>query len=884
MQLHAGFGFEAVAQLCDYLAELGVSHAYLSPYLQAAPGSTHGYDVIDYGRVNEELGGAEAHRRMVTALHETGLSQVLDIVPNHMSIATAENVWWWDVLENGPSSRFAHYFDVDWAIPDVRLRDKVLLPVLGDHYGRVLEAGHVRLHREGSTFSVLVYDRRFPVAPDALGALLARAATRIESEALAFAADVLVGLPGPSMTDDDSRRRRHRDKTLIGAYLQRLFVEQTRVADAVDTILHEVNRDLRALDAFLERQNYRLAFWRTARYDLDYRRFFDINELAGLRTQSERVFRDTHQLVLEWVRRGEVQGLRVDHPDGLVDPAAYFERLRRAAPSAWIIAEKILARGEELPSDWPIDGTTGYDFMACVTGLFVHPEAEGPLTEFCAELTGFGLDFPTVVRHKKRYVLQQILASDSRRVTEAFRRVCDVHPRHRDYARQEMREALEELIVELPVYRTYVRAGTPASERDRRYVEEAVARARAARTEVDPALFELLRTLLTGEIGGELEREAVMRFQQLTGPATAKGVEDTAFYDYHRLLCLNEVGADPSHFGTSLAELHAMCGRMQRDWPTTMLSTSSHDTKRSGDVRARLAVLTEVPQRWTERVAQWVRYNERHRPTELPGFAMEYHLYQTLVGAWPISEERVQRYMLKAAREAKANTSWLRPDPSYEVALQDFVHALFGDGRFVAELSAFVAEIAPAGYANSLAQTLVALTAPGVPDIYQGNELWDFSLTDPDNRRPVDFALRQRLLRELRDLRPEQIAARYEEGLPKLWLVRQGLRLRRELPRAFAPGSSYEPVEVRGPDGEGVIAFTRGRSVAALARRFMLRCADRASVVLPHGRWRDVLSGRVLDGGEVTAAEVFAPFPVALLVAEASAPSPPPAGRPRPAT
>jgi (1->4)-alpha-D-glucan 1-alpha-D-glucosylmutase len=817
VQLRPGFGLDQAAALAPYLEALGVSHLFTSSVLQAAPGSTHGYDVVDPTRVNAELGGEDAHARLGAALAGHGLAHLLDVVPNHMAIGGRANPWWWDVLKHGPASRYAGYFDVDWEPPEQRLQNKVLLPVLGDHYGRALESGEIRLAHEYGELIVRYHEHAFPLDPSTLDPLLA----------------------GP-------------------------------VPDAA--AIARLNAEADALDALLERQNYRLAHWRAAARDVGYRRFFDISHLAGLRVENEAVFRDSHARVLDWVARGTLHGLRIDHPDGLRDPAQYFARLRAACPEAWIVAEKILTGEETLPADWPVDGTTGYDFLNHALGLFVDPAGEAPLTALYGGLTGEPTDFHALARDCKRQALTDLLGSELNRLTTLFLAVCERHRRHRDYTRHELHEALREVATAFPVYRAYARPGT-VSDTDRRRVEAAIAAAAAARPDLDRELLRFLADLLLLRVPGALETELALRFQQLSAPAMAKGVEDTAFYRYHRLVALNEVGGEPARFGTDPDAFHAFCARVQASHPRTLLATSNHDTKRSGDVRARLALLSEIATRWTEAVRRWVAHNARHRRGAAPDSNMEYLLYQTLVGAWPVEAPRVLAYLEKAAREAKQHTSWLRPDAAYEDALRDFAAAVLDDAQFRADLSGFVAPLVWPGRVNGLSQTLLKLAAPGVAHVYQGTELWDLSLVDPDNRRPVDFDLRRRLLDELPRLSPEQVVARADEGLPKLWVIRQALHLRRQRPAPFGAGAAgaYAPLAAEGVKAKHAVAFLRGGEVAAVAPRLVIGLDGDwgdTTLALPSGRWRNVLDGESLDGGRVPLACLLRRFPVALLARE----------------
>ncbi|HYU33077.1 MAG TPA: malto-oligosyltrehalose synthase [Thermoanaerobaculia bacterium] len=881
VQLRPEFGFDQTAEIADYLAELGVTHLYSSPYLQAARGSAHGYDVIDHSRVNDELGGAAAHARLGESLERHGLGQVLDIVPNHMAITERRNSWWWDVLENGPASLWAGYFDVDWDPPQQRLRNTVLLPILGDHYGRILEAGELRLVRRGGKFEIHYHEddreHQMPVAPRSLDDLLRAAAGRCGSPDLAFIADACGGLPLATATDRESSARRHRDKEVLAGQLARLCEEVPGIAAAVDAVVGEINADPDRLDDLLARQNFRPAFWRTAGRELDYRRFFDVHTLVGLRVEDERVFADTHALVLDWLCRGVLDGVRIDHPDGLRDPLEYFQRLRAAAPEAWIVVEKILEPGELLPVDWPVNGTTGYDFANLAGGVLVDPAGAQPLTDLYLEMIeerrSSGGDWPRMVREKKLLVLQELLASDVNRLGEVFLAVCERHRRFRDFTRFELREAVRELAADFPVYRTYVRPAEGAvGEQDARFLDEAFQRALEHRPDLPADLFDFFRDLLLLRIRGELggpEAELVTRFQQLTGPAMAKGVEDTAFYTFHRLVALNEVGGDPGRFGVPLAEFHRSCAATRERWPSTLLATSTHDTKRSEDVRARLYLLSEIPERWSEAVRRWSDLAEKYRTDGAPDRNTAYLLWQTLVGAWPIGSDRAAAYMEKAARESKAATAWTRVDETWEEALRRFVAGVLDDPGIAADLEAFVEPLVEPGRINSLALTLLRLACPGIPDTYQGSELWDLSLVDPDNRRPVDYGLRRRLLDELeRGLSPEEILARADEGLPKLWLLRQGLHLRRRRPEAFGPRGGYRPLPVRGGRAEHAVAFARGEEAVAIAPRLILGLAGdwgETSVELPVGGWRNELTGDELEGGERKVGELLARFPVALL-------------------
>jgi (1->4)-alpha-D-glucan 1-alpha-D-glucosylmutase len=878
LQLTPGSGFEAARDVADYLRDLGVSHMYCSPYLQAAPGSTHGYDVVDYLHVNAELGGEAGRQELCRKLVECRLGQVLDIVPNHMAIAGQHNAWWWDTLENGAASRYAPYFDIEWNAPEERLRNKIVLPLLGDHYGLVLAAGDLKLERRAGSFVIRYYEHTFPVSPESLAPLLAKAAERAGSAQLGFLADSLAHLPGAADSDWASLEAHHRDKEVIRELLTRLLAEQPEASARIDAVVEETNGNIEQLDALLSRQNYRLSRWRTAERELVYRRFFDINTLVGVRTEDQRVFEDTHRLVVQWLQRGDLDGVRVDHPDGLRDPAQYFRRLREASPhtpdkKTWIVAEKILQPGEQLPESWEIAGTTGYDFLNLAGGLFVDPHGEAPLNELYREFTGKSVDFPILAREKKNFVLREILGSDVNRLTALFLQICEEHREQRDYTRHELHEAIREIIAGFPVYRTYVCAGAGViSESDIRYISESVDAAKAARPDLEVRLFEFFRDVLLLRVRGSLESEFVMRFQQVTAAAMAKGVEDTAFYSFLRLVSLNEVGGDPGRFGSSPDDFHRACAETQKSKPLTMLATSTHDTKRSEDVRTRISLLSEIPTAWADAVRRWSAANSKYRSGETPDRKTEYLLYQTLIGTWPISQDRLLAYMKKAVREAKEHTSWLNPNALFEAALDDFVNAVMDDASFTTDLESFLVPLLPAARATSLSLTLLKLTAPGIPDIYQGTELWDLSLVDPDNRRPVDYRTRRRLLAELDRMCADRILARAEEGLPKLWVIRQALRARNSHPDSFGIDASYQPLWASGPKAAHVVAFARAAAVITVVPRLLASLEGWGSTLfeIPEGRWRNQFTGELLEGGKQDMAALFEKFPVALLTNESA--------------
>ena len=808
LQLSRDFPFQAAADCAEYFASLGVSRLYCSPILQAAPGSSHGYDVVDPTRINDELGGELGFHRMVSQLRGEGLDVMIDIVPNHMATVVPANRWWWDILKEGLSSRYAGFFDVNWDPPVPSLKGKVLLGVLSDRYGRELESGRIALERRGDEVVVRYHDDVFPVSPASLDGI------------------------------------------------------------AVES----VERDLDAFDALLQRQHYRLAYWRTAQAEVNYRRFFTIHSLIGLRVEVDEVLQESHRVVFELAHRGELAGLRVDHVDGLIDPLAYLQQVRQAAPDSYVVVEKILDYDERLAGGLPVDGTTGYDFIAHVDGLFVDSRNEETLTSLYHAFTGESQPFSELVRSCKREIMATELSPDLERLTTMLVAICEGYRAQRDRIRSELRDAVSEMTAAFTVYRTYLRPGTSPSREDVRHVALAVEETVRRRPDIEPDLLAFISDLLLHKFSGASEAQFAARFQQFTTAVMAKGVEDTAFYRYHRLISLNEVGGNPAAFGRPVDSFHDYCSFIAKAWPKTMLTLSTHDTKRSADVRARLHLLSEMPAEWEAAVRSWAEHNGRYRSQGYPDRNLEYLIYQTLVGAWPIDAERLKQFLLKAAREGKAHTSWIDPVPAYEDAIAEFVNSLMADGEFMNELQTFIGrnQLVPYGRINSLAQTTLLLTCPGVPDLYQGSELWDLSLVDPDNRRPVDFQLRRRLLSEIQDAEAEQVLSRADEGVPKLWLVTRLLRTRRERPELFS-GSDYSPVVAHGAKANHAVSFVRDRLLVVVPRLPFGLAGDWAdtTIELPKGRWKDLLTGLEEDGqAPVALSSLLNAFPVAVLARE----------------
>ncbi len=955
LQLHAGFGFRAATELVPYLAELGVSDVYCSSYLRARPGSTHGYDIIDHNALNPEIGGAEDFERFVDALRAHGMGQILDVVPNHMGVMGSDNVWWMDVLENGPASVYADYFDIDWDPVNPSLRQKVLVPVLGSHYGLALERGEIQLkfEPEAGSFAFFYFEHRFPVAPREYPRILERAlralpaqvideTSRAEFESLVSA---FSHLPPREATQAELITERNRDKEVHKRRLAALCRVHPAVVEAVEAALRAINgtpgdeRSFDALHDLLEAQAYRLAYWRVASDEINYRRFFDINDLAALRMENEAVFEATHRLILELVASGKVTGLRIDHPDGLYDPAQYFQRLqdriaaltgvpserrrqRRRGLPVYLVAEKIAAGHERVPESWPVHGTTGYRFANVVNGVFVDTASRTRLDRIYRAFTGEDASFEDVVYASKRIILRNALASELNVLANRLAHIAQADRRTRDFTLNNLRQALTEVIACFPVYRTYV--ADKVSDQDRRYIEWAVARAKQRSQASDISIFDfVLSTLLSrpGEGASQVQRAQVrafaMKFQQITAPVTAKGVEDTTFYRYNRLVSLNEVGGDPDRFGFTLAAFHGASQDRATRWPSTMLATSTHDSKRSEDVRARIDVLSEMPAAWRLSLRRWSRIN-RSKKAEIDGAPApsandEYLLYQTLLGSWPSGtldeaglaayRHRIESYMIKAVREAKVRSSWINVNESYEAAVTGFVGALLGrlqSNLFLDDFAGLQRYVAWLGMLNSLSQTLIKLASPGVPDIFQGTELWDLSLVDPDNRRPVDWQQRRSLLAEIRPLVGAPAAARVaqlqamlqapEDGRCKLYLISIGLDLHRRRAGLFEAGD-YAPVLAQGLRARHVVAFARRNGsggVIAVAPRFFAALCERPGI-LPFGpqAWgdtglplpwltpdielRDAISGRQVtvesdaQGVRVQVGELLTAFPVALL-------------------
>ncbi|HWP99845.1 MAG TPA: malto-oligosyltrehalose synthase [Vicinamibacterales bacterium] len=968
LQLHRGFPFAAAEQAIPYLARLGVTDCYLSPCFAARPGSTHGYDVTDHNRINPELGGREGYDRFAARLAEHGMGLILDVVPNHMGIDPASNPWWRDVLENGQCSEGARFFDIDWAPVKPELHGRVLLPILGQQYGHALEAGELTLVFADAGLELRYFDQRLPINPRWWPRVFRHEIERLEAELgadhpyLAEFLSILSGLEKlPRHTDarPEAIAERRREKAVQRERLARLLEAEPRIAAHIARAIAAFNgtpdvpASFDALHELLEGQPYRLAYWRTAAHEINYRRFFDINDLAALRVEDETVFEAVHRLLLDLLASGTVGGVRVDHPDGLFDPRDYFRRLQALARRAWglegddadrplyVVAEKILSGAEALPSDWAVHGTTGYNFLNEVNGLFVEPSAARRLRRAWMRFAGRTEPFEEVVYASKKLIMDTSLASELNVLAHAIDQIGELDRRSRDFTLNSIRDALMEVAACFPVYRTYVDT-SGWQVRDRDIVDAAIRAARRRNPALESSVFDFLREVLLPRDPEEEARDAAaatdrrrgypprdeadrqrrlrvaMKFQQYTAPLQAKGLEDTAFYRYNVLLSLNEVGGDPAQFGRSPHSFHEANRRRRACWPFEMLATATHDTKLGEDVRARLDVLSELVDDWVRETSRWRRLNQAHRTLvdgePAPDRADEYRFYQALVGVWPPEGpleappalvERLRDYMIKSIKEAKLHTSWINENRAYDEATARFVErALTGAGgaRFLPAFVPFQQRVARHGMVNSLAQLVLKLGSPGVPDFYQGTEVWSLTLVDPDNRRPVDFRALERLLDDLEPLLAErdpaararglgELLASWPDGRIKLFVTAAGLRLRRRLPALFLEGD-YIPLEVESTVGADAVAFARvlgPRALIVVAPRLTARisgeqlplgmdCWKTSRLLLPPDlaarSYRDELTGREprivrsRTSEWLFLGEVFDDCPVALLVAE----------------
>lgn len=847
LQFHEDFTFPEAAALAPYLARLGISHVYASPIFKANPGSRHGYDIIDFGELNPEIGTRAEFEAMATAFRREGIGLILDFVPNHMGIASGRNAWWQDVLEHGPISPYASYFDIDWQPIKPELENQVLLPVLGDHYGVVLERQEICLRFDAGSFSLDYHGLPLPISPQTYPIILRSALPDIGA---AYDADDLPLLEFQSiiaafarLSESDLGLDDRRGEQLVAKHrLAQLVERQPTMGEGVQTAVDRFNgtpgvpASFDALDDLILHQHYRLAFWRVAADEINYRRFFAINELAAIRQEEPAVFEATHRLLLELIAQGWVDGVRIDHIDGLWDPAGYLRNVQTAVSatgtSIYLVVEKILEHGESLPEDWPIDGTVGYEFIQSAGGLFVDSTNRKAFDAIYARFTGNSARFSDLVYDAKKLIMRVALASEVNVLARALDQLSEHHRRTRDFTYNSLRDAMIEIIACFPVYRTYATCDPgEESDSDRSMIAHATTNAARRNPASDGGVFAFIRDILLLDADDRLTDEQrleqcrfVARFQQLSGPVMAKGLEDTAFYDYVRLASLNEVGGDPAQFGVEPRDFHRANATRQTRWPSAMLASSTHDTKRSEDARARITALSEMPKIWRAAINRWRRLNRRFKTSvdgaPAPSANDEYLLYQTLIGTWPLDGERpsddyvdrIEAYLLKAVHEAQVHTSWINPNQPYDAAVSVFVRGVLGNEAFVADFEPVRDRTALIGSINAIAQQLLKLTSPGVPDIYQGTELWDFSLVDPDNRRPVDYRARIRLLDELDATTTTDLAdslfQSWPDGRLKLFITTRTLDARRDHADLFERGA-YTPLTAVGPNAAHIVAFAR---------------------------------------------------------------------------
>src|SRR5881392_4043468 len=860
LQFNRWFTFSQARAIVPYLHALGVTDAYASPYFQASPYSLHGYDITDHNKLNEAIGSRADYDAWAAELRAHSMGQILDFVPNHVGISDERNAWWMDVLENGPSSRYAAYFDIDWEPRKSDLRNKVLLPILSDQYGRVLERGELHVHFEEGTLYLLYAGRRLPIAPGTYRHILEIARQNLakykQEDFYAEFQSILTALEYlPKRTETNPQRiaERAREKEIVKRRLERRCQEAPQVQQAIEKAVRQINgkpgdaRSFDALDELLNAQSYRLAFWRVAAEEINYRRFFDVNALAAIRVELPKVFDAIHRLLLDLVSTGAVTGLRIDHPDGLYLPGDYFEKLQQRCAKAlgialpkdgraiYIVAEKIFTGSETLRKDWCVHGTTGYDFANQATQLLVDSSAEAAITKTFHRFIDHSVPFGHLLYAKKLQVMKLALANDVDVLGNMLDRLSERNRWYRDFTLEALSRAVRETIACFPVYRTYVEPGQPVSEEDRQIIERAVSAAKRRNPAIDESIFNYLRDVLLFRFPPNLDAAGraahthfVLKFQQTTAPVMAKGLEDTVFYIYNRLTALNEVGGEPQQFGLCIDTFHERNLDRQRNWPTSLLATSTHDTKRSEDVRARIVAISEIPELWRRSLQRWRLANRRWKRTindlEAPDANEEYLLYQTLLGTWPVQPdgepdpaaipeyiERIEAYMAKALHEAKINTSWIQPNEEWDAAMRDYVTRVLDSAprnKFPPIFLPVAKEIARLGAINSLTQTLLKLTSPGVPDIYQGNEIWDYSLVDPDNRRPVDYNRRREMLAELPGAVPNELMRAWPDGRIKMFLTQRISQFRRQHVELFQHGE-YLPLTPSGTFAECGVSFAR---------------------------------------------------------------------------
>lgn len=919
IQFNSNYKFEAAQKIVPYLAELGVSDLYASPIFKARAGSTHGYDVVDPSQINPELGTLEDFEALVSDLQQREMGWLQDIVPNHMAY-DSDNRFLMDVLENGPDSEYVDYFDIAWNMPNGDKSDRILTPLLGDFYGSSLENGDIQLKYDESGLSVNYYSLRLPLKLESYATFLTHNLGKL-TRTLGRQHPDFIKLLGilyilKNVPLEATGKQRQDQIAFVKGILWESYTSNSEIKAFVDENVEVFNGEkgnpesFNLLDSLLSEQFFRLSFWKVGAEEINYRRFFTVNELISVKAEELRVFNNTHSFITKLVEEGKVTGLRIDHIDGLYNPTQYLERLREKIGDTYITVEKILELGEELPSAWSIQGTSGYEFLNYVNGLFCKHETEHTFSEIYARLTGFKSSYEQLVSEKKQLILDKNLAGDVDNLAHLLKTISGKYRYGNDFTPNGLKRAIAAVLILFPIYRTYI-TEEGISETDQAYVKEVIRKAK----DQTPLLFnelnfiEKLLLLDYEQTLTQAEKDQwlyfVMRLQQYTGPLMAKGVEDTALYVYNRLLSLNEVGGDPSHFGITVQEFHEFNQQQQATWIHSMNATATHDTKRGEDVRARLNVLSEIPQEWEQQVQTWMEVNHSLK-REVNGITQpdandEYLLYQTLVGAYPLQQneyskfiERVKEYLIKAVREAKVRTAWLRPDTAYEEAFLAFAEGVLQnpqDNPFLEKFLPFQQKVAQYSIFNSLAQTLLKITAPGVPDLYQGTELWDLSLVDPDNRRPVDFEQRTMFLQDIKskaktDILPliNELLFNWQDGRIKLFLIFQALEARKANLEVFQTGS-YVPLNITGKFKEHIVAFARvsnGKMAIALVPRFLTNLirlgqqplgeqvwADTQIELPPQAPsfWKNAITAQAVQSGDtISVGEALQHFPVALLV------------------
>ncbi|GIK12442.1 MAG: malto-oligosyltrehalose synthase [Candidatus Brocadia sp. AMX2] len=972
LQFSRLFQFSDAKKIIPYLSDIGISDMYASPYFKAREGSLHGYDIVDHNTLNLEVGTEEEYHGMIQELWKYGMGQILDIVPNHMCITSKENAWWMDVLENGPGSLYADFFDIDWEPVKIELKNKVLIPVLGNQYGLVLERQELQLVFESGDFFLYYHQYKFPIRPKTYRDILQHRIHELKNHLppedphlneLLSIITALNHLPSYTEKDPEKIAERYREKEIIKKRLWNLYSENHGIKTFIDENVNIFNgvtgkpESFNFLDNLLNQQIYRLSQWSVATEEINYRRFFDINDLAAIRMENPLVFRETHKLIFKLIREGMVTGLRVDHPDGLYNPSEYFQRLQKNCflykrldrpgyvtdtsdreaeilrqynellsknsqrKAFYIIGEKIFIKGEKMPEDWPVFGTTGYVFLNFLNGIFVETTNAKIFDDIYARFIRSKLNFQNIVYEKKKLIMELVMSSEVNTLGHYLNQLSEKNRHTRDFTLNSLTNAIKEAIAFFPIYRTYIKP-SEVTERDRRYIEIAVSKAKRKTPAMNESVFDFLKDVLLLKYPENFkdadQREwldFVMKFQQVTGPVTAKGLEDTTFYIYNRLASLNEVGGSPERFGTPMETFHGQNIERSKFWPHTFIATSTHDTKRSEDVRARINVLSEIPDEWREHLTRWRRLNKKNvvivEGQTVPDPNEEYLLYQTLIGAWPVEpitgpeyemfKKRIEDYMVKALREAKVNTSWINPNANYENILMSFIEAILNTTRrnkFLKDFQAFQKQISHYGIYNSLSQTLLKITSPGIPEFYQGTELWDFSLVDPDNRRPVDYSIRIKMLEELKRSEQEMLLSELakeltinkDNGKIKLYLIYKALNYRKANREIFERGD-YSPLEAMGEKAMNVCSFVRqfGNSMAlVVAPRFFTRLIQQPErlpfgkevwkdsvIIVPHEetekKYRNIFTGEIVatvsykDATILYLSEIFAHFPVALL-------------------